>query len=115
MTQCLARRLARTGYGQKVLARRADFSAFRQKPSPSMYLGLALIALSYLMGSAALILGGYFAVEGGPTLLLALGAAGLFVLVHLVFIAGVWLAGANYAAILMHWAARKFLLHHPEA
>jgi len=113
LTQGLAKRLAHTKYGRKALAGQADFSAFRRRPSPSLYFGLALIASSYLMGPAALVLGGYLAAEGEPPLLLALGAAGVFVLVHLVFVAGVWLAGANYAAILLHWAARKFLLRYP--
>lgn len=112
MTQRLAGWLARTKYGRKVMAAQADFSAFRRRPPLSLYAGLALIAASYLMGWAALILGGYLAVEGKQPLLLVLGAAGVFVLVHLVFVAGVWLAGVNYAAVLLHWAARKFLLRY---
>lgn len=114
VAQGLAGWLAHTKYGRKVLAAQADFSAFRRRPPLSLYAGLVLIAASYLMGWAALILGGYLAVEGKQPLLLALGAAGVFLLVHLVFVAGVWLAGANYAAVLLHWATRKFLLKHIE-
>lgn len=110
MINRLAKRLARTKYGQRVMAEEADLNALHRRPSPRLYLGLALIALSYLIGWAALLLAGCMALEGGPALTLAASAVAAFVLVHLLFAAGVWLAGANYAAILLHWLARRLLL-----
>ncbi|MBI5524057.1 MAG: hypothetical protein HY910_15630 [Desulfarculus sp.] len=110
----LATHLARTRYGQLVLSEDADLTALRRRPSVSLYAGLALIAVSFAMGWAALVLGGYLAMAGERTWVMAAGAVAVFVLVHIVFAAGVWLAGANYAAILLHWAARKFLLGHAD-
>ena len=112
LLRCLATHLARTRYGQRVLSEEADLGALRKSPSVSLYAGLVLIALSFAMGWSALVLGGYLAVAGGRTWIMAVGAVGFYVLVHLVFAAGVWLAGANYAAVLLHWVARKFLRGH---
>jgi hypothetical protein len=85
----LAKRLAQTRYGQKVLAEDADLGVFRRRPAPSLFLGLAFIALSYIIGWTALVLGGYMAVLGERPLLLAVGAVAVFILVHLLFAAGV--------------------------
>jgi hypothetical protein len=114
MTRRLAMFLARTGYGEKVLAQEADLSALRRKPSFSLYMGLALIALSYIVGGPAIVLGGYMAVMGAGSWIMAAAAVAVFILVHLVFAAGAWLAGANYAAVLLHWVVRRFLLGHAE-
>ncbi len=108
----MSRWLARTAYGQRVLSRPADLSAFKRRPTPRFYLGLALMALSYAMGWSALLMGGYLAWEGEPPLVLLIGAVAVFLLVHLVFAAGAWLCGANYAAILLHWGVRKFMEKH---
>lgn len=110
--RCLATHLAKTRYGHRVLSEDADWAALRKSPSASLYAGLVLITLSFAMGGASLLLGGYLAVAGERTWIMAVGAVAFFVLVHLVFAAGVWLAGANYAAVLLHWVARKFLRGH---
>lgn len=112
MLRSFAKHLARTKYGQRALATDADLAAFRQKPSPRLCFGLGLIVSSYLTGWVALTMGGILALEGEATLTLAAGGVALFVLVHTMFAAGVWLAGANYAATLLHWLTRRFLLTH---
>jgi len=43
---------------------------------------------------------------------LAVGGGAVFVAVHLIFAAGVYLAGANYAKILLRWFASRFLRIH---
>lgn len=111
LPQTLARRLAGTSYGQKVMAAEADLDAFRQRPTPRFYIGVGLIVLSYLLGGVAAMWGGYTLFEGQTGGWLMAGVAvAVFVVVHLIFVAGAWLAGANYAAVGLHWLTRKYIL-----
>ena len=82
------------------------------KSSARFYLGLCLMALSYLLGLPAMALCGYLAHAWKEPLILPLGVGAVFVAVLLIFAAGVYLAGANYAKILLRWFASRFLRIH---
>ncbi len=105
-------RLAQTRFGRRALAQKVDLGAFRARPSPRFYLGLSLIALSFLLSLPAMALCGYLARAWGEPLIFPLGVGAVLVAVHLLFAAGVYLAGANYAMILLRWLARRFLRRH---
>jgi len=108
----IALRLAGTRFGGWAMAEEVDFGVFRAKPSARFYLGLCLMALSYLLGLPAMALCGYLAHAWKEPLILPLGVGAVFVAVHLLFAAGVYLAGANYAMILLRWFASRFLRTH---
>lgn len=99
-------RFGNTPYVRNAIAEKADLTAFRQKPSARILFGVFLIGFSYVIGwpaiSALTGLAIYLkeplvAIIGGP---LTYGAS------HLVFMAGMYLAGAKYSAIFLRWATR---------
>lgn len=104
-----AARLAATGWGQRVLAQAVDLSALKIPPGPRVWLGLGLIAVSYLLGLPLMALVGWLTHQRSDGLVLVLGGGAAVVVIHLIFAAGVWLAGANYTGLLIRWTARRFM------
>ena len=106
----LARRLAQTKFGQKALSQPEDgLSILKQKPSTRVYIGLALMAISYLTGLPALAFLSYLSVKGSKPMIIVAGGPVVFLLVHIVFGVGVYLAGKNYAMETLFWATKRFL------
>jgi hypothetical protein len=109
MISRIIKKIANTPYARKAVEEKADLTAFKQKPSARILLGVFLIGFSYVIGwptvSALAGLAVYLqepwvAVIGGP---LAYGLS------HLVFMAGMYLAGAEYSAIFLRWATRMLV------
>lgn len=112
MIQKIARRLAQTRFGHRVLIEEPDLRVFKSRPTFRVYLGLSLIALSYLVSLPSLALCGYLAHQRSEPLIMILGGGVVLVIVHLIFAGGAYLAGANYARVLAFWALGKFLKKH---
>jgi hypothetical protein len=104
----MARRLARTKFGQKALTRPDGLGILKQKPTTRVYGGLALMALSF-SGLPALAFLGYLSVKMSKPLIIAVGGPVVFILVHIMFGVGVYLAGQNYAMEALLWATKRFL------
>jgi hypothetical protein len=105
----VARRLARTKFGQKALTQPDGLGILKQKPTIRVYGGLALMALSYLTGLPALAFVSYLSVKMSKVMIIAVGGPVVFGLVHIMFGVGVYLAGQNYAIQALLWATRRFL------
>ena len=88
-------RLAALPYVQKAIADRADLSAFKARPTLRILGGVFLIGASFVvcwpLGNPWII------AIGGP---LAYGFS------HLVFLAGMYLSGAEYTLIFCRWLVR---------
>jgi len=102
----IIKRIARTDYVRSAMAEKADLSAFRQKPSVRIVVGLAIIGFSYVIGWPAIGVLGALSIYLKQPLLIAVGGPVLYGLSHLVFIVGMYLAGAMYARIFLRWATR---------
>ena len=89
----MARRLALTKFGQKALAQSDGLNILKQRPTTRVYGGLTLMALSYLTGLPTLAFLSYLSVEKSQPMIIAVGGPMVFVLVHIVFGIGVYLAG----------------------
>ena len=105
----LAKRLASTPLGVWALAGEGPPALWRARPGPRFWLGLALMAASFVIIPLCLVLGLGPALEHGQTWLLLLAGGALLVLVHLVFALGVYLAGADYARLVLRWWLGGFL------
>ena len=105
----MARRLARTKLGQKALSQPDGLGILKQKPSPRVCVGLALMVLSYLTGLPALAFLSYLSVKMSRPMIIAVGGPVVFGLVHIMFGVGVYLAGKNYAMEALLWATKRFL------
>ena len=102
----LIKRIAETDYVRTAIADKADLKAFKQKPSVRTFLGICIIGISYIIGWPAIGALGALSVYLNRPLWLAVGGPVLYGLSHLVFMAGMYLAGAEYTKIFLRWATR---------
>ena len=104
-----ARRLAQTKFGQKSLTKPDGLSILKQQPGARVYVSLVLLAMSVLISLPVLALLSYLSVKLTKPLIIAVGGPVVFLLVHILFGVGVYLAGKNYALEVLHWATKRFL------
>jgi hypothetical protein len=101
--------LAQTKFGQRSLTKPDGLSILKQQPRMLVYVGLVLLAMSYLIGLPALAFLIYLSVKLNKPMIIAVGGPFIFLLVHIMFGMGVYLAGRNYAVEVLHWVTRRFL------
>lgn len=103
-------RLAALPYVQKAIAEQADLSAFKARPTPRILAGIFLIAFSFLLGWPAVGALGILALHTGNPWIAALGGPLVYGLSHLVFLAGMYLSGAEYTLIFCRWLVRVVMV-----
>jgi hypothetical protein len=116
--RCIARRLARTRFVQRAVEDQADLSAFREKPSARLVVGLLLIGLSFVAGWPVVTLCGIIALYTGRPLVLLIGGPAAYAASWLIWGAGMLLAGAEnirYGGILFRFVVRRFVEKHAGA
>jgi hypothetical protein len=97
-------RLARTRFVQSAIAEGADLSAFRRRPDLRVISGVTAIAFSYVISWPLIALLGIAAVHYGQAAIVVVGGPVAYGLSHLVFLLGMYLAGAKYSRIFLRWA-----------
>jgi hypothetical protein len=102
----LVARLAARPYVRAAIADKADLSAFRQRPTLRILVGVGLILFSYVVGwpLISLLTAASFYLQ--QPLVGVVGAPLAYGFSHLIFILGMYLAGAKYTAIFLRWATR---------
>jgi hypothetical protein len=100
---------ARTEFAQKALNEKADLGPFREKPSPRIMFGIFLMGLSYVIGWPAVALFGGLSIYFRQPLIVIIGGPVIYGISHLVFLAGLYLAGARYSYVFLRWATRRFI------
>lgn len=106
MIMSFIKRIAETEYVRRAIKEKADLSAFKKKPSMRILLGISTIGFSYIIGWPAISALGALAIYLNEPLLLAIGGPLLYGFSHLVFLLGMYLAGAQYTKIFLRWATR---------
>jgi hypothetical protein len=109
LLRSLARRVAKTKFGQKSLSNPDGLSILKQQPGKRVYVGLVLMAMSFLLGLPALAFLSYLSVKLSKPMTIAVGGPAVIILVHIVFGVGVYLAGQNYGSKVLQWATKRFL------
>ena len=102
----IIKKFAETRYVRSAIEEKADLSAFKKKPSVRVVLGISTIAFSYVIGWPAVAVLGALSVYLEKPLIVAIGGPLIYGLSHLVFILGMYLAGADYTRIFLRWATR---------
>ena len=102
----IIKKFAETRYVRSAIADKADLSAFKKKPSVRVVLGISAIAFSYIIGWPAVGALGALSIYLEKPLIVAIGGPITYGLSHLVFLLGMYLAGADYTKIFLCWAAR---------
>ena len=106
MKMSFIKRIAETEYVRRAIEEKADLSAFKKKPSMRIFLGISTIGFSYIIGWPAISALGALSIYLNEPLLLAIGGPLLYGFSHLVFLLGMYLAGAQYTKIFLRWATR---------
>jgi hypothetical protein len=99
-------RLAATAYVQRAIEERADLNAFKQRPSLRVVAGVGAIMFSYVIGWPLIAVLGAVSIHLNQPLVVAVGGPLAYGLSHLVFLLGMYLAGAEYSMIFLRWATR---------
>jgi len=102
----ILKKIAGTRFVRTAMEDQADLSAFRQRPTPRMMVGISAIGISYIIGWPAVGLLGMVSLHLREPLIVAIGGPVTYGLSHLVFIVGMYLAGAEYARVFFRWATR---------
>ena len=99
-------RIEQTNFVQTAIAEQADLSAFKKKPTLRIVAGIFAICLSYIIGWPAVTALGTISICLKEPLIVAIGGPLTYGLSHLVFIFGMYLAGAEYSKVFLRWATR---------
>jgi uncharacterized membrane protein AbrB (regulator of aidB expression) len=106
-TRKILEKAASTRFVQKAIADKADLSPFKERPSPRAMVGIVAIGISYIIGWPAVALLGVISIHLGKPMIAIIGGPLTYGLSHLVFILGMYLAGADYTRVFFRWATRK--------
>ncbi len=109
LLRSFARKLEQTKFGQKSLTKPDGLSILKQQPGARVYVGLVLLVMSFLISLPVLAFLTYLSVKLTKPIIIAVGGPVVFILVHIMFGVGVYLAGNNYALEMLHWATKRFL------
>jgi hypothetical protein len=109
MISMIVKKIANSPYARKAVEEKADLSAFKQRPTVRILLGVFMIGFSYVIGWPAVSALTGLAVYFQEPLVAIIGGPLTYGLSHLVFMAGMYLAGAKYSAIFMRWATRMLV------
>ena len=101
--------LARTKYCKTAIEDRADLTAIREKPTPSMIAGIVMIGFSYVIGLPAVIAMGVIAVWMKKPLVAVIGGPLIYAISTIIFIIGIKMVGKTYFHILSRWMVRVVL------
>ena len=102
----LFQRLAALPYVQKAIAERADLSAFKARPTLRILSGVFLIGASFVVCWPLISVLGFLALHLGNPWIIAVGGPLAYGFSHLVFLAGMYLSGAEYTLIFCRWLVR---------
>jgi hypothetical protein len=103
-------RLADLAFVRKAMDDRADLSAFKERPTLKGILGVCLIGFSYLIGWPLVGLLASLSVYYHEPMLIVVGGPLAYGLSHLVFLVGMYVAGAKYTWIFLRWLTRMAMI-----
>jgi CHASE2 domain-containing sensor protein len=102
--------LAENKYIKKIFEHPADLSEFKERPTPRLITGLALMVLSFIMGWPAVAALSVLAVWFKRPLIAVIGCPATYALSYVVFIVGAWLSHApHYMGVLARYTLQSFL------
>ena len=99
--------LMRFDYVRKAVDEKIDLKALNMRPSARGFAGIFLMAFSYVIGWPLVSLIGIISLYVKEPMVLIIGGPVAYGTSHLVFIIGLYLAGAEYSRVFFSWATWK--------
>jgi hypothetical protein len=100
---------AKKEYCRKAITEHADLSVFKEKLSARTYVGIFLVAFSYLIGLPAVPVLGIIASCLNRPLIGFIGIPVTYAISWITFMFGMYLAGTTYINALSGWITRVIL------
>lgn len=93
---------------QQALAADIDLRMISRRPTAKEKFGIFLILLSYVLGWPAVAGFGLLSMYLKEPLVLIIGGPTIYIISHLMLFAGIYIAGRDYARVLLQWSVKKF-------
>ena len=91
---------------QNILNEDIDLGCLRKRPTTQVKIGIALVLISYVVGWPIVALLGFIAFSLDEVLIVIIGGPLFYGLSHFVFLLGMYLAGKEYATVLLKWSMK---------
>ena len=102
----IIKKIVATEFVCTAIEEQADLSAFKEKPSLQVIVGVLLICIGSLLGWPAVAVLGVLAVKFNEPLLVVIGGPLVYGFSHLVFMLGMYFSGGKYTVIFFRWLSR---------
>jgi len=99
-------KIGATSHVRAAILEQADLSAFKEKPTPLVLIGVFAIGFSFVIGWPAIGALGVLSVKLHNPWIVAVGGPVTYGLSHLVFLLGMYLSGTKYSLIFLRWLTR---------
>ena len=99
-------KMSELAYVRSAILDQADLSAFKEKPTVTVLLGVFAIAFSFVLGWPTIAALGIVSVKLHNPWIVAVGGPLAYGLSHLVFLLGMYLSGAKYSLIFLRWLTK---------
>lgn len=100
---------ARKQYCKAAILKHADLSAIKEKPTPSVVVGIVIIAVSYVIGLPAVVALSIIAVWMSKPLVAIIGGPLIYAISTIMFILGIKMVGKKYFQVFSRWLVRVVL------
>jgi len=100
---------ARKEYCRKTIVEKADLSAFREKLTFTVKIGIVLVFFSYIIGLPAVAAMGALAAIFKEPMIFVIGGPVIYGISTIIFILGIHLAGKKYIKVFFRWSVRTVL------
>jgi hypothetical protein len=106
----IGRPLTRISYVKQAILGGADLRAFKERPTPRLIAGVALITLSMLLGWPAVAMAGCFAAQEKNAWVFFIGGPGVYAFSWVIWGVAMLVGGADalrYANLFIRWMVRR--------
>ena len=99
--------LVQKQFFQRILQEELDLRCLKRKPTAREQFGIVLVLFSYVIGWPAVAFFGVLAFYLKQPLVLIIGGPLMYGFSHIVFFAGMYVAGKDYTKLFIKWSIKK--------
>ncbi len=99
-------KISSVDFVRQAIEEEANLSAFKEKPSLLVIVGVSTICFSFIVGWPAVAALGALSIHLNEPMIVVVGGPLTYGLSHLVFIFGMYLSGGTYTMIFFKWLTR---------
>jgi hypothetical protein len=99
-------KISELDYVRAAILEQADLSAFKEKPTITVLVGVFAIGFSFVLGWPAIAGLGILSIKLQNPWIVSIGGPLTYGLSHLVFLFGMYLSGAKYSLIFLRWLTK---------